>query len=959
MHSSLGGNVIEPDSAEKDVPSGMKNVQSLASNTSQVNPFKGCPRHSCTQRTVLFGCVKGKKCCILLDLGAQISCVSRDIVEPIQSYYPPGNMTIRGVGSVVSSALGKANVIVRLPENVPISYNFSVLRSEDMDYCIIFGMDLLSSFEFSIDLNTMSCRCPFGEWSFYESPLLPMGQRIFHQSMAIQQSLCVDLGEEDDLVGSSMLNRTAIRSMQRRNPQLRRLYAQIDQDGEWSPFLRKYRRWRNSIVVDQGLLWFKPSGDSDMVPLVTAAAIAEVGLILHYKVGHPGRQKLLDSMLTQGWHPSINQCASDITRSCERCQRMKVASVQKPPVTKIKTSIPFELVAVDLLKLPVTRGRFTYLLVAIDHFSKWLSVAPLQSKTTAAVCKAMNDRIFPSFVRVPIRILSDNGAEFISRDFKQLLESYGIRHTVTTPYKASSNGLVERSNRTILEALRLEESTDSWLDSIYRVVVRYNNSYHSEIKATPADYLLSVAHDVVPKPVVPLPEVELWREGNPSFSPFKVGQLVLRKQIFQGNNVTDKLKDRFVGPYKVVLRNRNRVTYVIEECQTGHRQRAHHSQLRRFYEPPPYLKRHPVYERLISDDPVSDEEQSDSPDIRTPLSVPGVVYPRGSSSSEDFLTSDSDDLGRELRSLHSSPQTSVGVHFDFLSFVSAGSVWQANLTQIAAAEKEDSEERANLSEIGAANNRFGVELPDTRLSDQIVPANVSEVALDWSFGDLIMDAASDEGDSLPEIRSLLGDIASENQVDTVVRIPEPDKDSFPVEKKGGESETQLQETTLMRKAAKESSYRLTFDEVPRNLKMQEPSTLDTRGLGRSLDTALDSRVPDSIGDPRSISWINQDLEALQLASMDYVDKLANSLRRSCFCDEAEILRNRRLAGSSKDRRVVQLLDLQWRLSNLQAASTKLSSDKLSPRVTRSMGGVPKYPNVQTGVLEYKLKAARK
>ena len=126
-----------------------------------------------------------------------------------------------------------------------------------------------------------------------------------------------------------------------------------------------------------------------------------------------------------------------------------------------------------------------------------------------------------------------------------------------------------------------------------------------------------------------------------------------------------------------------------------------------------------------------------------------------------------------------------------------------------------------------------------------------------------------------------------------------------------------------------------------------------------MDTALDSRVPDSIGDPRSISWINQDLEALQLASMDYVDKLANSLRRSCFCDEEEILRNRRLAGSNKDRRVVQLLDLQRRLSNLQAASTKLSSDKLSPRVTRSMGGVPKYPNVQTGVLEYKLKAARK
>ena len=368
---------------------------------------------------------------------------------------------------------------------------------------------------------------------------------------------------------------------------------------QWHRCIKRFSRYRHNLKLQKDVLYFMRESGL-LTPVVTFNAVVEMSLVLHYQLGHPGRQKLLESVLTQGWHPALTECVSDITRTCEQCQLVKVSSCAKPPITKIKTSTPFELLCIDLLKLPRSKGGDCYLLVTVDHFTKWISVAALSSKTTKAVTTAMRNRILPSLPRLPIRVLSDNGLEFVSHEFKELLTTYGIKHTLSTPYKPSSNGLVERMNRTLLEMLRnLSSDGGNWIDDLSRVVILYNNSYHSELKATPSSLLLSVAHDIVPKPVISFDEVEYWREGNPSFASFHTGQSVLRKVVFQGNLVVDKLNDRFTGPYKVIRRNANGVTYLIENCKTGQRQRAHHTQLKRFYFPPPYLKSHPCYRRLV------------------------------------------------------------------------------------------------------------------------------------------------------------------------------------------------------------------------------------------------------------------------------------------------------------------------------------------------------------------------
>ena len=75
---------------------------------------------------------------------------------------------------------------------------------------------------------------------------------------------------------------------------------------------------------------------------------------------------------------------------------------------------PWDLVSIDLLQLPKSQYGSRYLLVCVDHFSRFVVLAPLTDKSAAGVAHALITRLICPFT-TPRVILSDNGAEF--RDY--------------------------------------------------------------------------------------------------------------------------------------------------------------------------------------------------------------------------------------------------------------------------------------------------------------------------------------------------------------------------------------------------------------------------------------------------------------------------------------------------------------------------------------------------------------
>lgn len=69
-----------------------------------------------------------------------------------------------------------------------------------------------------------------------------------------------------------------------------------------------------------------------------------------------------------------------------------------------------------------------------------------------AVSKCLKDDIWGS--NKPNQLLSDNGAEFTGKKFEDYLKSMNLKHLKGQPYKPSTQGMVERLNRTLLHQIK-------------------------------------------------------------------------------------------------------------------------------------------------------------------------------------------------------------------------------------------------------------------------------------------------------------------------------------------------------------------------------------------------------------------------------------------------------------------------------------------------------------------------
>ena len=91
------------------------------------------------------------------------------------------------------------------------------------------------------------------------------------------------------------------------------------------------------------------------------------------------------------------------------------------------------------------------------------------------------------------RIISDNGPQFIAKDFKEFIRICGMTHVRTSPYYPQSNGKIERWHRLKVECIR--PGTPLSLEDARRLVASYVRHYndvrlHSAIGyVTPADKL--------------------------------------------------------------------------------------------------------------------------------------------------------------------------------------------------------------------------------------------------------------------------------------------------------------------------------------------------------------------------------------------------------------------------------------------------------------------------------------
>jgi putative transposase len=139
-------------------------------------------------------------------------------------------------------------------------------------------------------------------------------------------------------------------------------------------------------------------------------------------------------------------------------------------------------------------GTFYYLCSLLDGYSRFIVHGEIRERMTEDDVELIVQRGLEKFPGERPRIISDNGPQFLARDFKEFIRLAGITHVRTSPYYPQSNGKLERWHGT-LKRERYRLAAPQTLDEARRVVAAFVAHYndvrlHSAIGyLTPADKL--------------------------------------------------------------------------------------------------------------------------------------------------------------------------------------------------------------------------------------------------------------------------------------------------------------------------------------------------------------------------------------------------------------------------------------------------------------------------------------
>ena len=136
--------------------------------------------------------------------------------------------------------------------------------------------------------------------------------------------------------------------------------------------------------------------------------------------------------------PGVTADIKNYVSTCETCREYEQGQVKETIMSPETPDRPWQRKAADLFEFE----RRTYL-VTSDYYSDFFELEHLRSPSSVCVIRKLKAH----FARhgIPEQLVTDNGAQFTSRDFLKFSRDWDFEHLTSSPHHSQGNGKAERS----------------------------------------------------------------------------------------------------------------------------------------------------------------------------------------------------------------------------------------------------------------------------------------------------------------------------------------------------------------------------------------------------------------------------------------------------------------------------------------------------------------------------------
>ena len=237
--------------------------------------------------------------------------------------------------------------------------------------------------------------------------------------------------------------------------------------------IKPYATYKNDITITDNLILKQNQ------IIIPKSLQKEMLQILHET--HQGVVKTKQLAKEYMHWPGMAQQIEDKINKCDLCQQFRNAQHTEPLINHEIPNTPYDKLGIDLFQI-----NDKHFLLIIDYFSKFPEISELKQTTSKDTINALKE----VFCRhgIPTTVVSDNGPQFASKEYKDFANEYEFQTVFTNPYYPKSNGQVERYVQTVKTMIKkaIIENKD------YNVaLLNYRNTPIQGLGASPAQLLMS------------------------------------------------------------------------------------------------------------------------------------------------------------------------------------------------------------------------------------------------------------------------------------------------------------------------------------------------------------------------------------------------------------------------------------------------------------------------------------